>query len=93
MSLDRGSEAAQGWEGEPRHPSAHDLRVRRAALRRERGRIHAEAISGGPTPELCERLNALEQEELHLAREERIHRSRRGGAMKGILGHIGLGGS
>jgi hypothetical protein len=74
----------------PRELTAGEIRALRGLLRRERGEIHAAAIAGGPTEVLCARLNALEQKERFLARAERLQRDRRSGAVRGLLGSIGL---
>lgn len=61
-----------------------DIRAFRARLRRERDEIQAAAISGGPTQNLCERMNALAEKEHLLARAERRQRDRRAGVVRGL---------
>ncbi len=48
-----------------------ELRTLRGVLRRERQRVCAEAISSGPTDDLCVRMNRLEALEEEIARIER----------------------
>lgn len=78
---------------DPRGMSTHELRSARTCLRRERERIHAEAIAHGPSHALCLRLNALEVEERALLQEEQRRRAgRRGHPVRGILAAMRLAG-